>query len=102
MLINDRFLGGVKVAEQKEMTDFTQEAASAWAAADEVLNHRDLVGAPVYKPFAYVGEQVVRGINHVFFVERVHLTSTVSRHIWEVVVNQFAGEYTVTSTNQLY
>ena len=102
MFSNDLVLGGIKVAEQRELTEFDQEAASASAALDAELNKRDLVGAPVYKIFSYVGPQVARGTNHVFLVEKSHLTSVLTRHILEVVVNEFAGNYTVVSQTQLY
>lgn len=102
MFVNDAMLGGNEVQEQKEMTDFTQEAATAWAAIDGELNHHDMVGAPVYKPVSYLTKQLVRGMNYKFLVERTHLTTTLSRRLYIITVNEFAGNWTVVSQEQLF
>jgi hypothetical protein len=102
MFVNDAMLGGNEVQEQIEMTEFTQEAASAWSAIDTELNHRDMVGAPVYKPVAFLTKQLVRGMNYKFLVERTHLTATLSRRLYIITVNEFAGNWTVVSQEQLF
>ena len=55
--------GEIEIIEQKEMTEYTQEAASAWNAIN------DIVGAQ-YKPLLYIGGQPVKGVNHVFIAEQ--------------------------------
>lgn len=102
MFVNDAMLGGNEVQEQREMTDFTQEAATAWSTIDGELNHHDMVGAPVYKPVAFLTKQLVRGMNYKFLVERTHLTATLSRRLYIITVNEFAGNWTVVSQEQLF
>ena len=79
-------LGSVSVLEQKEMTAFPQQAASAWSVMDNV------VGAK-YKPVAYVGTQLVKGINHVFIAEQTLTTLSGGRHIVLVTVNEYNNNY---------
>ena len=77
--------GGINVVEQQELTKMPQEAATAWDAVEE------LVGAK-YKPVAYVGDQVVKGVNHVFIAEQTLMTSTPERRIVTIKVNVFEGK----------
>ena len=77
--------GGIKVVEQQELTKMPQEAATAWAAVTA------LVGAK-YKPVAYIGDQVVKGVNHVFIAEQTTSTATPERHIVAIKVNIFEGK----------
>lgn len=79
-------LGGINVIEQKEMTAFPQKAASAWSAVDGI------VGAS-YKPMAYIGTQIVKGVNHVFIAEQTLLTADGDRHIVLITVNEFGGKF---------
>lgn len=80
-------LGKVNVVEQIEQKEFSQEAASAWSAFGGVF------GAG-YKPIAYVGTQIAKGVNHVFLAEQTLSIAKVERHIVIVTVNEFMGEYT--------
>ena len=77
--------GGIDVLEQQGLTKMPQEAATAWSAIKE------LVGAK-YKPVAYVGDQVVKGVNHVFIAEQTLMTSTPERRIVTIKVNVFDGK----------
>ena len=70
-------LGSVSVLEQKEMTAFPQH---------------NVVGAK-YKPVAYVGTQLVKGINHVFIAEQTLTTLSGGRHIVLVTVNEYNNNY---------
>ena len=79
-------LGAVNVLEQTEMTAFPQKAASAWSVMDGI------VGAN-YKPMAYVGTQVVNGVNHIFIAEQNLLTSGGDRHIVLVRIHEGNGNF---------
>ena len=79
-------MGSIEVLEQREMTAFPQKAASAWS----VMN--GLVGAS-YKPMAYVGTQVVKGINHIFIAQQTSATANGERHIVTVTINEFDGKF---------
>ena len=79
-------MGKIEVLEQREMTAFPQKAASAWS----VMN--GLVGAS-YKPMAYVGTQVVKGINHIFIAQQTSATANGERHIVTVTINEFDGKF---------
>ena len=79
-------MGNIEVLEQREMTAFPQKAASAWS----VMN--GLVGAS-YKPMAYVGTQVVKGINHIFIAQQTSATANGERHIVTVTINEFDGKF---------
>lgn len=88
--------GGIEVVEQTEMKMFTQRAASAWGAIN------DLVGArATYKPVAYVGTQVVKGVNHFFIAEQTLVTATPIRHIVLVTINEFDGNYSLVSVENI-
>lgn len=76
--------GGIEVVEQQGITKMPQEAATAWSEIE------GLVGAK-YKPIAYVGNQVVKGVNHVFLAEQTLVTSKPERHIVAIKVNVFEG-----------
>ena len=78
--------GSIEVLEQREMTAFPQKAASAWSAMN------GLVGAS-YKPMAYVGTQVVKGINHIFIAQQTSATANGERHIVTVTINEFDGKF---------
>ena len=87
-------LGSIEVLEQIEMTKMPQEAASAWSAVKE------LVGAK-YKPIAYVGRQVVHGVNHVFIAEQTLITNPPTRHIATVKINACDGKYSIAGIEQI-
>ena len=79
-------MGNIEVLEQKELTVMPQAAANAWSAMS------GLVGAN-YKPMAYVGTQIVKGVNHVFLAEQTMMTVHFDRHIVIVTINEFDGKY---------
>lgn len=81
--------GGIEVEEQQGLTKMQQQAASAWAAFDGTM-----VGAG-YKPIAYVGSQVVKGVNYVFLAEQTLILAKPERHIVIVGINFFDGAYTL-------
>lgn len=87
-------LGGIEIIEQKEMTAFPQRAASAWT----IMN--GLIGAN-YKPIAYVGTQVVKGVNHVFIAEQTLITSTPERHIVLVTINEFDNKFSLVGIDRI-
>ena len=66
-----------------------QKAASAWVSVEG-----GIVGAG-YKPLVYVGEQVVKGVNHWFIAEQTLITAEPERHIVKLAVNEFNGEYKI-------
>ena len=78
------------------MTKMPQKAASAWSGAKT-----EMAGA-TYKPMAYVGSRVVKGINHVFIVEQTLVLAKPVRHIATLTINEFNGEYTITSIERLF
>lgn len=88
--------GAIEVVEQKEMTDFSQEAASAWFA---VMG--DICGAQ-YKPVAYVGGQPVKGVNHIFIAEQTLILANPERHIVTVTINEFDGNYNLVSIERIF
>lgn len=88
-------LGGIEVLEQQELTKLPQRAASAFS----VVN--GLVGAG-YKPIAYVGTQIVKGVNHIFLAEQVLTISQPERHIVSLVVNEFDGKFSVVNIERLF
>ena len=79
-------LGSIEVLEQKELTSMPQAAANAWSAMS------GLVGAN-YKPMAYVGTQVVKGVNHIFIAQQTSATANGERHIVTVTINEFDGKF---------
>lgn len=89
-------LNEVEVVEQQEMTKMPQKAASAWSGALS-----ELLGAK-YRPIAYVGNQVVKGINHVFIAEQTFTTANPVRHIVTVTINEFGGKYSMTAIERLF
>ena len=86
--------GKIDILEQKELTAFPQKAASAWT----VMN--DIVGAS-YKPFAYVGTQVVKGVNHFFLAEQTIITRNPERHITLVNINEFDGQFKLVAVERI-
>ena len=82
-------LGGITIAEQQGLTKMPQKAASAWVSVEG-----GIVGAG-YKPLVYVGEQVVKGVNHWFIAEQTLITAEPERHIVKLAVNEFNGEYKI-------
>lgn len=87
--------GAVEVLEQKEMTDFPQEAASAWHGAT-----CEYVGA-TYKPLLYVGGQPVKGVNHIFIAQQTLVLARPERHIVLVTINEFDGNYNVVGIERI-
>ena len=87
--------GGITVVEQQELTKMPQEAATAWDAV------KDLVGAK-YKPVAYVGKQVVKGVNHVFLAEQTLITANPERHIVAVKINEFEGNHNILAIERIF
>lgn len=81
-------VGNIQLENFKGMTKMPQKAASAWAALD------GLVGAH-YVPLLYLGEQVVKGVNHWFIAERATVTLEPKRNIVKLGINEFQGNYTV-------
>ncbi len=89
-------LGGIEIQEQIGMTSMPQKAASAWSGALE----GKLVGA-TYKPIAYVGTQVVKGVNHIFIAEQTLIVATPERHIVLVTINEFDGNYSIVGIDRI-
>ena len=88
--------GEIEVAEQQGLTKMPQKAASAWAAFDG-----GMTGAG-YRPVAYVGTQVVKGVNHVFLVEQTLVLAQPVRHIVIVKINELNDEYTPVGIEQIF
>ena len=86
--------GKIDILEQKELTAFPQKAASAWT----VMN--DIVGAS-YKPIAYVGTQLVKGVNHFFLAEQTIITRNPERHITLVNINEFDGIFKLVAVERI-
>ena len=82
--------GEIEVLEQKEMSAFPQRAASAWSVMTGIVGAR-------YKAIAYVGTQIVKGVNHVFIAEQTFITATPIRHIVLVTINEFDGNFSLVS-----
>lgn len=87
--------GAIEVLEQQGLTKMPQEAASAWSAFDGTMT-----GAG-YKPIAYVGKQVVKGVNYVFLAEQTLITANPERHIVAVTINEFNGNYGVVNIERI-
>ena len=88
--------GGIEVIEQQGLTKMPQEAASAWSAFDGTMT-----GA-AYKPIAYVGKQVVKGVNHVFLAEQTLITANPERHIVAVKINEFEGNHNILAIERIF
>ena len=88
-------VGNINVLEQQSITKMPQGAASAWAVFDG-----SVVGA-AYKPIAYVGTQVVKGVNHVFLAEQTIITAEPVRHIVILTINEFNGKYQPVGVEQI-
>lgn len=86
----ETMFGTIKVAEQPELKKPPQKAASAIPILKEEL--KSLTGA-TYKIIGYVGEQPVKGTNHIFLLEQLISTAKEERHIVEVSVNEFQGKF---------
>ena len=82
--------GGIEIREQTEMKTMPQHAAGAWSVMS------GLVGAS-YKAVAYVGTQIVKGVNHVFIAEQTFVTANPERHIVLVMINEFDGNFSLVS-----
>ena len=50
---------------------------------------------------AYVGTQVVKGVNHVFLAEQTMMTVHFDRHIVIVTINEFDGKYCLTNIERV-
>ena len=74
------------------MTQMPQKAASAWSGALAIEGK--LLGAS-YKPIAYVGTQVVKGVNHIFIAEQTLIVATPERHIVLLSINEYDGNYSL-------
>lgn len=81
-----KMLGAIQLEKFVGLTSMPQKAASAWASIEK------LVGAN-YTPIAYVGTQVVKGVNHWFIVGVETVTAQPVRRIVTMAVNEFNGEY---------
>jgi len=88
--------GAIEVLEQQGLTKFPQGSASAWAAFDG-----SMTGAS-YKPVAYVGNQQVKGVNHIFIAEQTLILEKPERHIVAVKINEFEGNYTVLAIERIF
>ena len=88
-------LGSYEVVEQQSLTKFEQAAASAWSSFDGLM-----VGAG-YKPVAYVGRQIVKGVNHLFIAEQTLIMAEPERHIVFVTINEFNGSYSLVGIERL-
>lgn len=88
--------GGIEIQEQLGMDKMPQKAASAWSGAIE----GKLVGA-TYKPIAYVGTQVVKGVNHIFIAEQTLIVATPERHIVLLTINEFDGNYSLVGIDRV-
>ena len=88
--------GGIEIIEQKGMSEMPQRAASAWSGAIE----GKLIGA-TYKPIAYVGTQIVKGVNHVFIAQQTLITAVTVRHIVILTINEFDGSYSVVNIDRI-
>lgn len=86
-------LGGIEILEQQECK-LPQRAASAFSVVS------GLTGAS-YKPVAYVGTQVVKGVNHIFIAEQTLVLAQPERHIVLVTVNEFDSEYNVVGIERI-
>ena len=87
--------GAIEVLEQQGLTKMPQEAASAWSAFDGTMT-----GAG-YKPIAYIGKQLVKGVNYVFLAEQTLITANPERHIVVVTINEFNGNYGVVNIERI-
>lgn len=86
--------GKINILDQNEMTTFPQKAASAWTVMS------DITGAS-YKPFAYVGTQLVKGVNHFFLAEQTIITRQPERHITLVNINEFDGNFKLVAVERI-
>ena len=86
--------GAIEFAEQKELKTMPQHAASAWSVMGA------LVGAS-YKPIAYVGQQIVKGVNHVFIAEQTLLSTAGAKHMVLVTINEFDGEFGIVNIDRI-
>lgn len=55
-----------------------------------------------YKSIAYVGRQIVKGVNYVFLAEQTLITAQPERHIVAVKINEFEGNYTVAAIERIF
>ena len=80
--------GSIQVQEQQGMHSMPQKAASAWSAFET----SGIVGAG-YKPIAYVGTQITKGVNHWFIAQQTVVYSEPERHIVKMAINEWNGEF---------
>lgn len=88
--------GGIEIQEQIGMDKMPQKAASAWGGAID----GKLIGA-TYKPIAYIGTQVVKGVNHFFIAEQTLVVATPERHIVIVTINEFDGSFSIVGIDRI-
>lgn len=91
-----KIFGSVQVVEQPEATTLPNDAQLAWDKAME-----GMVGAD-YKIISYVGSQIVTGINRVYLVQQKLVLEKPVYHIATIVINEFNGEYQITSIERLF
>lgn len=82
-------VGNIQLREFEGLTRLPQRAASAWCGA-----MIDLVGAS-YQPLVYLGEQVVKGVNHWFIAEQTLITAKPERRVVMMAINEFQGRCTL-------
>ena len=78
--------GGWKLADF-EAAGLPERAASAFTAVT-----MDLVGA-TYIPVLYCGQQTVKGYNYMILCEQKLSDQEGTRHLVQMIINEFQGEY---------
>ena len=90
--------GEIEIIDQPEGLIMPQEAASAWHGA---FGTGENFGGPSYKAITYVGGQPVKGVNHVFIAQQTFTFAKTERHIVLVTINEFDGNYNITSIERI-
>lgn len=86
---------GAKVVRIIEEADLPAELRTIFDRAE-----KQLIGVG-YKPIAYVGSQVVRGVNHYFICQAKGIYPDAEPYAVMMVVNFFKDEVTIVSIEQL-
>lgn len=78
--------GGWKLADFGA-ANLPEKVASAFAAVT-----KDLIGA-TYTPVLYCGQQTVKGYNYMLICEQKLSDKEGTRHLVQMIINEFQGEY---------
>lgn len=86
--------GAIEFEVTTDLSKLPQRAASALS----VIEDKARVGA-TFNVLAYVGKQVVKGINYWFIAEETLSTADFEKHIVLIAVNEFQDNFAISKSS---